>query len=67
MATTMPVSRIDPVLRALDEAPEGEPLTPEQEAECAARAEELRSGRVKGRTQEEVRRALERMRAQQGA
>jgi hypothetical protein len=60
------LSDVDRVLRAFEEAPVGAPLSPEQEAECASRDEELRSGRVKGARHDEVQRKLEGMREQLG-
>jgi hypothetical protein len=57
---------LEHVLRAFDEAPEGEPLAPEQEAECAARDQDLRSGRVEGVRHADVQRSIARMRAQHG-
>jgi hypothetical protein len=50
---------LDSILRAFDEAPLGEPLSPEEEAECAERDEELRSGRVEGVRHDQVRRRLD--------
>jgi hypothetical protein len=66
MAATMPVSQIDSVLRALEEAPEGEPLTPEQEAECAARAADVAAGRVRLIPHAEVQAKLRALREAQG-
>lgn len=54
-----------PLLRALDRAPIGEPLSPEQEAECAAALEDLRSGRVQPIPHAQVQAMIERMRREQ--
>lgn len=54
------------ILRAFDEAPPGEPLSPEEEAECAERDEDLRSGRVEGVRHDEVRRHVDEMREPPG-
>ncbi|MFO0760152.1 MAG: hypothetical protein U0359_26970 [Byssovorax sp.] len=55
------------ILRAFDDAPSGEPLSPEAEEECRTREEELLSGRVKGAPHGEVQRKLDAKREVLGA
>lgn len=54
-----------PLLRALDRAPVGAPLSPEEEAECAAALEDLRSGRVQPIPHAEAQATIARMRREQ--
>ena len=60
-------SGFSPGLRAAleraDAEPEGEPFSPEQEAEYARRVEDLRSGRVQGRTTGEIRATVDKIRS----
>jgi hypothetical protein len=62
----LPALLDDPVVRALDRAPLGEPFMPEQRAELDQAMADIAAGRVKLVPHADVQRALEEMRREQG-
>jgi hypothetical protein len=56
----------DPVLAAFDNAPLGEPFTDDERAAFEVGMEDIRTGRVRSVSRDDMRATLERMRREQG-